>query len=164
MPAGPHDGQRIPREHRRPFGVAVPVQHLLLRAVPTGVQTFVRPNQYEPNRANITIFNWALQDSVAVDLSGVLTPGDEFEIRNVQDFFGAPVVSGTYDGGTVSIPMSGLSVAAPVGWPAPAPTGPEFNAFVVMTTRARRADVAPPDEEPRSPRAVTRPSSPRANP
>ncbi len=45
---------------------------------------------------------------------------------------GAPVVTGTYAGGTVTIPLSGLSVAAPVGWAAPPPTGPEFNAFVVL--------------------------------
>ena len=54
-----------------------------------------------------------------------------YEIRNAQDYFGPPVASGIYDGGPVSVPMTGLTVAAPVGWPAPAPTGPEFNVFVL---------------------------------
>ena len=99
---------------------------------PTGIKVFVRPNQYEAGRANITVFNWASAATASVDLTGVLAPGTGFEIRNAQDFFGAPVLTGTYDGGSVSIPLTGLSVAAPVGWAAPPPTGPEFNAFVLL--------------------------------
>ena len=99
---------------------------------PTGVKVFIRPNAYEAGRANVTVYNWANQSSVSVDLTGILAPGTGFEIRNAHDFFGAPVVTGTYSGGSVSIPMTGLSVAAPVGWGAPATTGPEFGAFVVL--------------------------------
>ena len=99
---------------------------------PTGLKVFVRPNAYEAGRANVTVYNWPLQSSVSVDLSSVLTVGQGFEIRNVHDFFGAAVVTGTYAGGTVSIPMTGLSVAAPVGWTAPPSPGPEFSAFVVL--------------------------------
>ncbi|HKC24553.1 MAG TPA: dockerin type I domain-containing protein, partial [Thermoanaerobaculia bacterium] len=47
-------------------------------------------------------------------------------------FYGAPVLSGTYQGGSVSFPMTGLAPAAPAGMAAPAPTGPEFNVFVVL--------------------------------
>jgi hypothetical protein len=94
---------------------------------------FVRPNVHELGRANITVFNWTLQSSVDVDLTGIAYVGSTFQIRNAQDFFGSPVVSGTYAGGTVSIPMSGLSVSAPVGWTAPDPTGPEFNSFVLFS-------------------------------
>ena len=86
---------------------------------PTGTQIFVRPNAYEAGRANITIYNWNLAASVSVSFSGILSNGQGFEIRNAHDFFGAPVVTGTYTGGSVSIPMTGLSVAAPVGWAAP---------------------------------------------
>jgi hypothetical protein len=99
---------------------------------PTGTKVFIRPNQYESGRANITIYNWGLVSSTNVDLSSFLPPGTGFEIRNANDFFGAPVVTGIYGGGTVTIPLAGLSVAAPVGWAAPPPTGPEFNAFVVL--------------------------------
>ena len=97
-------------------------------------RVFVRPNQYEPGRAHVIVYNWNLLPSVSVDLSGVLTPGLAYEIRNVQNFFGAPVLSGTYSGGTVSLPMGGLSVGAPVGAPTPTATGPEFNVFVVLTS------------------------------
>ena len=99
---------------------------------PTGVKIFVRPNAYEAKRANIAIYNWALQSTVSVDVSGVLAPGDGFEVRNAQDFFGAPVLTGTYGGGSIVLPMTGLSVAVPVGVVAPLPTGPEFNAFILL--------------------------------
>jgi hypothetical protein len=99
---------------------------------PTGVQVFVRPNSFESGRANIAVYNWALAATTSVNLSAFLSPGTAFEIRNAQDFFGAPVLSGVYAGGNVVIPIGALSVAAPVGFSAPSPSGPEFNAFVVL--------------------------------
>lgn len=104
---------------------------------PSATQVFVRPNAYEAGRAFIVIYNFAHQNPVGVDLSGVLTAGDHFTIQNVQDVYGAPVVSGTYGGGAVSIPMDGVSPPRPIGRTAPAPaprTGPDFDVFLV--TRA----------------------------
>jgi PKD repeat protein len=103
---------------------------------PTGTFVYVRPNGYEVGRANITIFNWDRNASVAVDVSGVLTVGSSYEVRNAQDFFGPPVLSGVYPGGSLTLPMTGLTVAAPIGAAAPAPTGPDFNVFVVLTPSA----------------------------
>jgi hypothetical protein len=100
---------------------------------PTGTYVFVRPNAYEPGRANIVVFNWDLKSTVSVDVSNVLSPGTIYEIRNAQDFFAAPVLSGVYAGGTLSLPMTGLTVAAPIGGATPPPTGPEFNAFVLLS-------------------------------
>jgi hypothetical protein len=101
---------------------------------PTGTWVFVRPNRYEPGRANITIYNWGLADVVPVDVSNVLKVGESFEVRNAQDFFAAPVLSGTYLGGTLSIPMRGLTVARPQGAVPnlPKAVGPEFGAFVLL--------------------------------
>jgi hypothetical protein len=63
----------------------------------------------------------------------VLSVGDSYEVRNVQDFLAAPVLSGTYNGGSINLPMRGLSVAAPVGLGfTPTHTGPEFNVFVLI--------------------------------
>jgi len=86
-------------------------------AAPTGTQVFVRPNAYEPARANIIIFNWAESANVSVDLSSVLSIGQNYTIKNVQDYYGGAVVSGTYDGAPVSIPMAGF-------------TGPRFQVFL----------------------------------
>jgi hypothetical protein len=103
-------------------------------AAPTEPRIFVRPNRYESGRAHIVVFNWPRQAAVAVSLAGVLQAGDRYEIRNVQDIYGPPVVSGTFDGGAVIVPMSGVEPPAPIGRVAPnrAPrTGPEFDVFVV---------------------------------
>ena len=45
---------------------------------PTPTQTIikVRPNIYEPGRANIIIYNPTSQNTVNVDISSVLQPGD----------------------------------------------------------------------------------------
>src|SRR2546425_381537 len=103
-------------------------------ANPTQPQVFVRPSRYEAGRANVIVYNWTRQASVSVVLSGVVPVGARYEIRNVQDFFGTPVVSGTYGGGTVSIPMSGVTAVQPIGGAPTAPprTGPDFDAFVVV--------------------------------
>jgi hypothetical protein len=128
--------------------------NLYLSSQPAGVKVFVRPNQYEAGRANITVYNWNLQDSIGVDISSVVGVGAQYEIRNAQNFFASPVASGTYSGGSVSLPMTGLSAATPVGWPSPSPTGPEFNAFILITTSAARLQ---PTLLPRTPRGQPRP-------
>ncbi len=113
---------------------------------PTGVRTFVRPNAYEAGRANITIFNWDLLPVVAVDVSMAgLAVGDVFEVRDAQNYFGAPVATGVFTGASVSIPMTGLVAAPPVGSvPLVLPhTAPQFGAFVLMRTQSAPAPVGP---------------------
>ena len=100
---------------------------------PTVNKVFVRANKYEAGRANVTVYDWTHASTVSVDLSSVLQVGANYEVRDAQNFWGAPVLSGTYQGGSVNLPMTGLAPAAPVGMAAPAPTGPEFNVFVVLT-------------------------------
>ncbi len=87
---------------------------------PSGVKVFVRPNQYEPGRANITVYNWDLKNQVEVDVSATLQRGARFEVRNARDFYGQPVLSGVYDGAPLNLPMAGSQPA------------PEFGAFVLM--------------------------------
>ncbi len=103
---------------------------------PTSNWIYVRPNKYEAKRANITIYNWTLSSTVAVDLSSVLTPGDTYVIQDAQNFYGPPVAGGTYSGGTIAIPMTGLTKATPVGFATPAHTAPQFGTFVVVVPGA----------------------------
>jgi hypothetical protein len=99
----------------------------------------VEPNQYEPGRANVIVYNWRRSGSVSVDLSNVLHTGDRYEVRDAQNFFAPPVLSGTYSGSPISIPMRARPAAPPIVPPAdpPPPTGPEFGAFVVLRTQAK---------------------------
>ena len=93
---------------------------------------YVRPNKYASKRGHVCIYNWLNQNSVAVDLSSILAPGDSFVIQDAQNFFGASLLQGTYQGGTVSIPMVGLTKAAPLGVGTPAHTAPAYGTFVVI--------------------------------
>jgi len=102
---------------------------------PSDVQIFIRPNQYETGRANLTVFNWPEKDTVqvsAADLAGVeIHPGDKYILHNVQDYFD-DLTEGVYDGNAISIPMTGRSVAQPVGLSfKPPSTFPRFGAFVL---------------------------------
>jgi uncharacterized repeat protein (TIGR01451 family) len=105
---------------------------------PTGVHTFVRPNRYERGRANITIYNWDLKPIVPVDLTPSGIPiGTAYEIRDAQNFFGPPVIRGTFDGSPVGIPMLGLIAVPPIGIlprTPPPHTAPGFGAFVLLPT------------------------------
>jgi len=98
---------------------------------------FVRKNDYEPGRANITVFNWPNVATVPVDLPEVVPVGAEYEIRNGQDYGGEPVYTGTYKGGRVALPMHGMGCPQPHGMTDTITerdqTGPQFNVFVVTS-------------------------------
>jgi hypothetical protein len=108
--------------------------------LPSQPQVFLRPNLYEVGRANIIIYNWTRSSAVPVDVSVVLRIGDHYALHNVQDFYGPPVLSGTYTGGPLDVPMAGTEPPQPIGGsPATAPrTGPDFDVFVLTTFDARR--------------------------
>ena len=102
-------------------------------AYPSVAHAFVRPNPYEPRRANIIVFNWPNSTSVNVDISSILSPGQTYGVRDAQNYFGPLVASGTYAGGTISIPMTSTAAAQPAG-NAPKPyvhTSRQFGVFIL---------------------------------
>ncbi|MBV8905427.1 MAG: right-handed parallel beta-helix repeat-containing protein [Acidobacteriia bacterium] len=110
---------------------------------PSGTWVFVRPNQYEPKRANITIYNWDSKQDISVDLSSILSTGDKFVIRDAQNYFGFAVLDGTYPGGSVTIPLTSLRKATPIGVAAPAHTAPLLGTFVVTVPEASQRPGTP---------------------
>ena len=98
-------------------------------------KVFVNPNPYEPKRANIVVYNWANSNNVNVDVSNILGTGDVFEVINAMDYFTPSVLTGTYTGALLSLPMTNLTVAVPNGWtnaaavPVPAP---QFAVFELI--------------------------------
>ena len=56
----------------------------------------IEPNKYERNRAHIAIFNFENRSSVTVDLSSALEKGVEFEIYDVENLLGNPVVRNNF--------------------------------------------------------------------
>jgi hypothetical protein len=121
----------------RGTSVGVPATAVTAAAA-TGAQVFVRRNVYEPGRAHIAVYNWARQDEVEVDIADILPLGTTYEVRNAQDYFGPPVLTGTYDGQPLRLPMTNLKIGRPVGAPyALATAGPTFGAFVLIGTMPR---------------------------
>jgi hypothetical protein len=104
------------------------------QAAPTGQHIVLRPNRYEAKRAHIVVFNWSGAATANADLSSVLAPGDYFEIREVQNFYGPPAVTGTYAGGSVALPMAEVTAPLPLGATdfAAFGTGTQFHVFVVL--------------------------------
>src|SRR5262249_1932753 len=100
-----------------------------------------KPNQYERGRANIIVYNWDRLDTISVDVKGVLPVGWGFEVRNVQDYYAAPVLTGVFSGQRLQLPMTNLTVAAPGvvttngQFVAARSTGPIFNVFVLLPDR-----------------------------
>lgn len=103
------------------------------RPAPTATKVVVRANRYEKGRAHVVVLNWGQATAVAVDVGGVLVPGDRYDVHNVQDLFGAAVASGTVVGSSITIPLGGVKPPVPVGWSSsPAPqTGPAFDVFLI---------------------------------
>jgi hypothetical protein len=101
---------------------------------PTGVWTYVRPNRYESGRANLIVYNWDGLQSVKFDVSAVLRAGQNYEVRDAMNFYGTAVASGVYSGAAISVPMTGLTIAPPVGNVnfQPKHTAPEFGVFVLL--------------------------------
>jgi hypothetical protein len=101
-------------------------------ALPTATKVVVRPNPHVPGRSVVTVYNWGKQSSTSVSMSGVLSTGDQYVVRNAQNPFGPPIASGSY-GGSISLPLTAVTPVAPVGWTstkAPS-TGTDFAVFVV---------------------------------
>lgn len=82
---------------------------------------FLRRNFYDSKRANLIVYNLQKQDFAYVNLSGTFALGRQYEIRDVRNYFGPPVATGTVTNSAVAIPMR-----------APDRTGNrEFNCYIV---------------------------------
>jgi hypothetical protein len=124
------------------YGILAPVlqtqfpENIYKRNPPSQTEVFVRPNQYERGRAHIVIFNWEKLSTVDVTAAAAsLRDGDRYEIRDAQNYFGAPVLTGTFRPfQRLRVPMTGLTTAAPVGDVPlqPVHTAPTFATFVLI--------------------------------
>lgn len=95
----------------------------------------MRPNQYEPGRANLIVYNWAGLPSVNVDPGEAgLKIGACYEIRDAQNYLDSPLVSGVYDGNAVRLPVLNRIAAKPLGDASPTDlqASPEFGIFILL--------------------------------
>jgi hypothetical protein len=102
----------------------------------------VMPNLDQPKRCHIAIYNFSKANNVSVSLSGVLNSGDQYILYSAQNYLAGPIQTGTYNGSSISVPMTNLTVAPilygtninPSGESIVQPplTSPEFGAFVLI--------------------------------
>ena len=86
---------------------------------PQGVKAVLLPNKYDPNRANLAVFNFSGASVVHVDAASFLKPGERFCLKDPKDFYGRPVFTGVCEGSQVEVSVQG-----------------EFAAFVVLRQTA----------------------------
>ncbi|OPX21763.1 MAG: hypothetical protein B1H04_06085 [Planctomycetales bacterium 4484_123] len=104
---------------------------------PGRIDAFIRPNRYQLGRAHIVVYNWTRAEAVEVDLRDFLKVGARYEVLAAVDYFGRPVVAGTYDGRPVRLPLRPVQPVRPVGGGARElrPVGPTFSVFVLRGAR-----------------------------
>ena len=90
-------------------------------------------NKYEHGRGMIVVWNESGSSSINVSLSNYLNSGEPYKIYNVFNLT-TPVATGTYAGGTVSIPLNAMAPPVPVSRNNVGPgaqTGTFFFTFIV---------------------------------
>jgi hypothetical protein len=102
----------------------------------------VKPNQYQPGRANIIVYNWTRAGTVSANLAGLgLANGQSFTIVNAQNYpngLALPVFSGLFNAAnpTITLDLGSSATRAtttPVGYSfTPTSTAPEFAVFIVL--------------------------------
>ncbi len=119
---------------------AYPGNEILSKA-PTQNHVVIRPNHYQPGRAHVVVYNWEGLDVVAIDPGAALPKGAKFALRDAEDYYGKPVLSGTYAGGPLAVPMAGRSPALPLGETSlPKPEWATKKAFGVFVLDAAVCD------------------------
>lgn len=96
-----------------------------------GNRVFLTANEYDAKRAQLTIYNWELADSVTVDVSTIYKAGDTLKARNVQDYWIDIQNLVVSEAGTIRVNMQNRTVASPVAWTPPPTTFPRFGAFIL---------------------------------
>jgi hypothetical protein len=108
---------------------------------PAQNKVFIRPHTLVPGRGNIMIYNWENQSAVDVDVSSILKAGASYELLDGVNYLGKPLLTGTYAGEKLHIPMTGLTMPKPIGnvpWTPPHP-GPTIGVFILRTIEPARA-------------------------
>ena len=112
----------------------------LVLTPPPSVQTFIRINKYDPNRAHVIVYNWNSATSVKVNLKGTgFNPGDSFVLRNAENYLNESVNVTSDAADTITVRMTGWTIAEPIGSNSMinsnvlgASTYPKFGVFVLI--------------------------------
>jgi hypothetical protein len=105
---------------------------------PYGLRRWFKDISYVSNERFLAVYNPDGTSPVTVTLgSGWLVSGNHYDLYNVyQDMWGPPIASGTYNGSSISVPMTAISPPAPIqassrGLNTGPTTGPTWNVFLI---------------------------------
>jgi hypothetical protein len=98
-----------------------------------GLEYFILPNKYEPNRSHIVIYNWDGSSTIQVNAAEAgLKTGDKYALVNVMDYYNDIDRGTVLPGDMINIPMSGHTYAAVTGSAKPSVSQfPKFGVFVI---------------------------------
>lgn len=72
---------------------------------PKGIETALLPNEYDPNRAHLVIYNWKEAQTAEIPTEEFLQDGDSFRLMDPKNLFGIPVFEGRCRGNAIRIPV-----------------------------------------------------------
>jgi len=102
---------------------------------PQTAAVFVRPNRYVRGRGHLAVFNWGRQPRLRIGIDGLgLRPGEAFDVHDVRDYFGEPVLRAIYRDPWIDLPLDRVR-QLPVEVDGPGRPA-EFAAFIVLPRRA----------------------------
>ncbi len=108
-----------------------------LSELPTsGVDFFIFPNKYDPERSHLAIYNWASLDTVYIQANSAnLKQGDTYQLINVMDYHNDIIGAKVGVDGMIAIPMIGHSAQAAIAsTKMPVSQFPQFGSFVLRKT------------------------------
>jgi hypothetical protein len=102
-------------------------------------QIFLNANKYDNSLANLVIYNAEKTSDVSVELKSFFKDGESFEIRDAQNYFDKPVLSGVYNGKPIQLKMNADKITLPIGKTEQIPmhTGSDFAVFVIRKISSR---------------------------
>jgi hypothetical protein len=94
---------------------------------------FVRGNEYDVNRANLTVYNGSSANTIDVNVSALFGQSGTVKAHNAQDYF-SDIQTLTITAGVITVNMQAANrtVQTPVGVAAPAKSFPKFGAFILV--------------------------------
>ncbi|MBK7360270.1 MAG: T9SS type A sorting domain-containing protein [Saprospiraceae bacterium] len=105
----------------------------------SGLEYFILPNKYEPEKSHLVIYNWDSLETVQINCNQTgLKPGDSYDLINVMDYQ-ADVIPGQFPAdGILKIPMIQHSYAKPIGsTQAVASQFPVFGVFIIRKNESQ---------------------------
>jgi hypothetical protein len=88
---------------------------------------FIRRNKYDPDVFYVTVLNHAKSAVFRLPFVNSALAGRTISVIDVQNYFGQPIATATYNGTYIDIPMSSTIISAPVGTVATQPQHSSSN-------------------------------------